>query len=926
MLPFQENAVLGKNGLVETFKKLWRTGASHLDLTFKSPTGSGKTFMLSNFLRELQNCPEFDDDVAFVWVTFSDELAMQGREKFAGYFFPNVGRRLLTVADFSEGILQRDDVLFLNWQKLVSKRAADRVLRRPDDGERQKEQGFYFEDVVERTHAENREIVMIIDESHKNVTAAAYRDVIGPLHPRVLLNVSATPEKIPSASDVQNLRAGFVEVSREEVVSAGLIKECILSQTEEDLKSAAGEDLDLALLRLAKEKRESLEEQWGRLGQKIRPLVLIQLPDDDRKLKEQGVETKEEVVLRFLKDTSRVPERKIARWFAGEKENLDGISEPDSPVEFLLFKYAAGTGWDCPRAHIIVMFREIESPTFKTQTLGRILRNPAPGLDLGAFPELREGFLYTNYRKNEIADIPETVENRPKTEVAGLAAHLVRDFAVREAVYLVAEGIREKILPESPGAEKSVSEALPEIEGALKRTLESFQPESVGEGGVVAENPPAYDFWGESDAGDALCRIERLLESASGNLRTVIERRFGTVAANRATEWVTAASRNFAATLVEKLPASFTVDPLLKSDFISRADYGDIGKASVFQSFFVKAMNRYFQIGDDAFRNPCLQRGVLEKRGIDTNPHLMDEILVDATFAETNHFGKNAKYEMSDNEVEKLFMKACYALLAEQTEPDAKYGNVARSWGPFKEALRQWFERYALTDTDIVGRYKIFLKDLQKGPASGFRPAITRALKEYRPVRDKFVADRRKREREEALPFKIKTSYAYSGDYADYGPCRKSALQPFKLKKEYPGRENETAFIAFLEGLRSVEWWFKQNDEGKDFYAIKYFNTAEGRERLFYPDWIVRSVDGKIGIFDTKGGFTAKNPEGRAEALAARIAELNRLAGERRFFGGLCVRENGLWYCNRAEVYAYKDAMGNLAEGWEAMGEGLFTK
>lgn len=926
MLPFQENAVLGQGGLLETFKKLWGSGIGNLELTFKSPTGSGKTFMLSNFLRELQNDPEFESDVAFVWVTFSDELAMQSRDKFSGYFFPNVGRRLLTVADFSEGILQRDDVLFLNWQKLVSKRAADRVLRRPDDGGLQKEQGFYFEDVVERTHAENREIVMIIDESHKNVTAAAYRDVIGPLQPRILLKVSATPEKIPSASDVQNLRAGFVEVRREEVVSAGLIKERILSQTEEDLKSVEGEDLDLALLRLAMEKREALEAEWKRLGQKVRPLVLVQLPDDDRKLKEQGVETKEEVVLRFLKEAYHVPERKIARWFAGEKENMDGISEPDSPVEFLLFKYAAGTGWDCPRAHIIVMFREIESPTFKTQTLGRILRNPVPGLDLGAFPELREGFLYTNYRKNEIADIPETVENKPKTEVAGLDARLIRDFAVREAVFRVEEGIRGKIIPESPAAETSVSDALPEIEEALQRALENFQPQSADEGEAVEENPSAYHHWGESDAADALCRSGRLLESASGNLRTVIERRFGTCAANKATEWIVAASRDFAETLVEKRPASFTVDPLLKSDFIGRADYGDIGKASVFQNFFVKAMNRYFHIGDDAFRNPSLQRGVLEKRGVDTDPHLMDEILVDATFAETSHLGKNAQHEMSDNEVEKLFMKACYALLTEQTEPDAKYGNVARSWGPFKEALRQWFERYALTDTDIVGRYKIFLKDLQKGSGSVFRPAVTRALKEYRPVRDKFVADRRKREREESLPFKIKTSYAYSGDYADYLPCVKSALQPFKLKKEYPGRENETAFIAFLEGLRSVKWWFKQNDEGKDFYAIKYFNTAEGRDRLFYPDWIVRSVDGKIGIFDTKGGFTAKNPEGRAEALYARIAELNRLAGERRFVGGLCVRENGLWYCNRAEVYAYKDAGGNLAEGWEAMGEDLFAK
>ena len=200
MLPFQENAVLGTNGLVETFKKLWQTGDHNLDITFKSPTGSGKTFMVSNFVRELQNDPAFNADIAFVWITFSDDLAMQSRDKFYDYFFPNIGRSLLTIADFSEGMLHKDDILFLNWQKLVAKDAKKRLLRRPDEVELLKEQGFYFEDVAENTKKEGREIVMIIDESHKNVTASAYRDVITPLNPRIILNVSARRKKSPTSA------------------------------------------------------------------------------------------------------------------------------------------------------------------------------------------------------------------------------------------------------------------------------------------------------------------------------------------------------------------------------------------------------------------------------------------------------------------------------------------------------------------------------------------------------------------------------------------------------------------------------------------------------------------------------------------------------------------------------------------------------
>lgn len=51
------------------------------------------------------------------------------------------------------------------------------------------------------------------------------------------------------------------------------------------------------------------------------------------------------------------------------------------------------------------------------------------------------------------------------------------------------------------------------------------------------------------------------------------------------------------------------------------------------------------------------------------------------------------------------------------------------------------------------------------------------------------------------------------------------------------------------------------------------------RTRLFYPDWIVKFKDGRIGIFDTKGGATAKSAEGREVGLRDRIAAMNAAAG-----------------------------------------------
>lgn len=86
---------------------------------------------------------------------------------------------------------------------------------------------------------------------------------------------------------------------------------------------------------------------------------------------------------------------KLAIWLSEQKsETLDWIAEPDNEIEFLIFKQAIDTGWDCPRAHILVKFRESHSETFEIQTVGRILRMPEQ--KHYASEELNRGFIYTN--------------------------------------------------------------------------------------------------------------------------------------------------------------------------------------------------------------------------------------------------------------------------------------------------------------------------------------------------------------------------------------------------------------------------------------------------------------------------------------------------------------------------------------------------
>ena len=82
-LDFQKKAI---DKLTESFQKLWQQAEPQRHLVFKSPTGSGKTFMVCNFVNSLNSLPTWDYDKSFIWITFSDDLAMQSKDKFQEYF------------------------------------------------------------------------------------------------------------------------------------------------------------------------------------------------------------------------------------------------------------------------------------------------------------------------------------------------------------------------------------------------------------------------------------------------------------------------------------------------------------------------------------------------------------------------------------------------------------------------------------------------------------------------------------------------------------------------------------------------------------------------------------------------------------------------------------------------------------------------
>ena len=702
--------------------------------------------------------------------------------------------------------------------------------------------------------------------------------------------------------------ADIVVVKQEDVVAEGLIKSKIVCQTEEELKTHKVQDLDELMLELAIERRMQVASEWQKLGMKINPLVLIQLPNDDKDLEKVGSPTKESVVRGFLAKKG-IPNNRIASWFDNKKENMEFITQNDCPVDFMLFKIAAGTGWDCPRAQILVMYREIKKSVFHKQTLGRILRMPY--IDSSFNNDLlTTGYLYTNYERNEVGIPNQDGNNKPKIYAAEIKTDTKKQLVVNDFT----EKFSEIIKNENKGStEKLDDNNVETIVSAVRNQIKNFATTAVFQTDE-----------GKKDSASNIA-VSAQIEKKSGELKKAV---FSVIEENVPEPIVSEVKRK-TQSLIENIDSiaknnaetGLIIDKCLKSDFLSRSDYGDIGKVSEFQKYFIQFMNEFFMI--DIHKVPYDFSDNLKAKGVSLDTNLSQEVMANAVYFSENSSpkdkaGTGIQVQMSANDVEKNFTWKCYEILGEQTEEDAKIGNRARSWGPFKGALYQWFKKYVFVNNTLDEAYRIFLNDTYKSQ-SVFKQAITFSLKKYRPILNAFIKERVDAGAK-AEPFTIKTHYAYSDDYAVFTDSKRSLVQPFYLRKTYNGRINEVAFIKYLEDAPEVEWWFKNGDSGKEFFSIKYFDTTENHYRLFYPDWLVKLNDGRICILDTKGGITASSQDtkDKAEELQRRIAQLNTISSV-KYAGGIVISANGdQWYIQSESEYSYNPS--NLtSSGWKTL-------
>ena len=399
---YQRDAVDELKGLFE----LYFRSSTRKEIVFKAPTGSGKTFMASSLFEELAS-ENSEVNFCIMWACpGKGELHKQSFDNVKKYLGGNPVCSLLEDDFFgSRKYIKNHEIVFINWEKLIQK---DKETGKWANNLMKDQEGQNFIDVIDQTRRNGTKVILVIDESHigKSAKARIQEFINTIICPNIVLEMSATPlnEHID------------VVIEPQKVIDEGMIKEDVIVNEGISKEDRSMEDTDSELLVLEKGylKREELKKEYESIGSIVNPLVLIQIPNVD-----EG-EAKKLVIKDFLREKGITEDNGKLKFWCDDKGHFDKkkIKNLDDETEYLVFKTAVATGWDCPRAQILIKFREGKSETFEIQTIGRILRTAEAKSYNNAL--LDNAYIFTNIKEFETK--PESYNpNRVKTEFSYFA-------------------------------------------------------------------------------------------------------------------------------------------------------------------------------------------------------------------------------------------------------------------------------------------------------------------------------------------------------------------------------------------------------------------------------------------------------------------------------------------------------------------------
>ncbi|MBQ5779516.1 MAG: DEAD/DEAH box helicase family protein [Paludibacteraceae bacterium] len=347
------------------------------EYTFRAPTGSGKTYMMADFMNRILAT---QSNVVFMVSSLSkSELAEQNYNSFCALSqngtFPNLNPHLINSETSGEGALHipTDHNVYVLPRDLYKEKS-----RLKDEGTflnfLQTITGDIFENQASKS------IYVIKDECHiatKNLNEL--NDYFS-----VIINFSATPK-------LSRGQLPDVEISNNDAVKAKLIKTIEHSDNVESLDSIEkkNKNLDTAL-----NKFEEIKQHYNnKLA--VNPCFIIQISNKDKA--EEELQT---TIYPTLNNTNHQDLKWV--YISGNERDCDtndnGLKKlpvsrwktylkgKNSSISVIIFKMVISEGWDIPRACMLYQVRDTRSKQLDEQVMGRVRRNPRL-LDFETLPQ-----------------------------------------------------------------------------------------------------------------------------------------------------------------------------------------------------------------------------------------------------------------------------------------------------------------------------------------------------------------------------------------------------------------------------------------------------------------------------------------------------------------------------------------------------------
>ncbi len=367
-------------------------------ILLSAPTGAGKTVIATAVLEALI---EGDDEApgqaqtTVLWLTDQPELNEQTRRKMRGCSSSLDDSRLTTIEqDFPERILPPGRVYFLNTQKL----GRHSGLVTPKD-----QRPWTLWDVLRDTMAARpQDFLLVIDEAHRGMAETekdreqaqtiVQRFIKGNddfLPARIILGISATPQRfLNMVAGKRNLRPQ-VDIPAQDVRDSGLLKQTLLVY-----HPTKREPSDFTLLRAAAERHGEYRDEWAQYrarsqsAESVEPILVVQVANAPSGRRAIVTDTDLAMSVSVIEGVlGSLDEAAMGHAFQegiavpiGDGRSLRHVApsdiQDDPGLKLVFFKTALTTGWDCPRAEVMMSFRRAVDHTTIAQLVGRMVRTP----------------------------------------------------------------------------------------------------------------------------------------------------------------------------------------------------------------------------------------------------------------------------------------------------------------------------------------------------------------------------------------------------------------------------------------------------------------------------------------------------------------------------------------------------------------------